>query len=106
MRALADEITDAVNYMFANCKLDPAPDVALHPLLAKLLADTQVLHRNIRSIPCHCSMGARGVGALCRVVRRKQTVDLHEPVSVNERLMSTLARIPISRRTDAAHRHR
>ena len=41
--ALADEITAAVNDMFANCKLDPAPDAALHPLLARLLAASQSL---------------------------------------------------------------
>lgn len=46
VRALADEITAAVNYMFANCKLDPAPDAALHPLLAKLLADSQALQQH------------------------------------------------------------
>ncbi len=43
VRALADEITAAVNDMFANCKLDPAPDAALHPLLARLLAASQAL---------------------------------------------------------------
>ncbi|MEO7477997.1 MAG: DnrO protein, partial [Lysobacteraceae bacterium] len=46
VRALADGITAAVNYMFANCKLDPAPDAALHPLLAKLLADAQALQQH------------------------------------------------------------
>ncbi len=46
VRALADEITEAVNYMFANCRLDPAPDAALHPLLAKLLTDSQALQQH------------------------------------------------------------
>lgn len=42
-RALADEITAAVNAMFAECRLPPAPDAALHPLLARLLAASQAL---------------------------------------------------------------
>lgn len=41
---LADEIDSAVAFMFANCKLDPRPDVALHGLLARLMAGTQALH--------------------------------------------------------------
>ena len=46
VRALADEITAAVNDMFANCKLDPAPDAALHPLLARLLSASQALREH------------------------------------------------------------
>ncbi len=41
--ALAGEIDDAIAFMFANCKLDPKPDVALHGLLARLMAGTQAL---------------------------------------------------------------
>jgi hypothetical protein len=43
VRAQADEIQAAVNAMFAQCKLPPQPDAALHPLLAKLLVASQVL---------------------------------------------------------------
>ncbi len=46
VRALADEVTEAVNDMFANCKLDPAPDAALHPLLARMLAASQALREH------------------------------------------------------------
>ena len=40
---LATDIDDAIEYMFANCKLEAAPDVALHGLLARLMAGTQAL---------------------------------------------------------------
>lgn len=40
---LAGDIDDAIEYMFANCKLDAEPDVALHGLLARLMAGTQAL---------------------------------------------------------------
>ena len=43
VRAQADEIQAAVNAMFAQCKLAPQPDAALHPLLAKLLVASQAL---------------------------------------------------------------
>src|SRR3546814_16854299 len=36
--ALATDIDSAVEYMFANCQLPPAPDVALHAVLARLMA--------------------------------------------------------------------
>ncbi len=42
-RSLAVEIDDAIEYMFANCQLEPEPDVALHGLLARLMAGTQAL---------------------------------------------------------------
>lgn len=42
-RELAVEIQAAVNDMFANCKLAPEPDAALHPLLARLLTASQAL---------------------------------------------------------------
>jgi hypothetical protein len=42
----ATEIDAAVAYMFANCKLDTEPDVALHGILARLLADTRALNAN------------------------------------------------------------
>lgn len=43
VRAQADGIQAAVNTMFAECKLEPAPDAALHPLLAQLLSASQAL---------------------------------------------------------------
>lgn len=43
VRAQADEIDAAVNAMFADCRLEPAPDAALHELLAKLLTASSAL---------------------------------------------------------------
>lgn len=43
-RAHAAEIDAAIEYMFANCSLDTEPDIALHALLARLMAGTQALH--------------------------------------------------------------
>lgn len=45
-RSLAVEIDDAIEYMFANCQLAPEPDVALHGVLARLMAGTQVLRED------------------------------------------------------------
>lgn len=44
--ALAGDIDAAVDYMFANCKLPAEPDVALHAILARLMADTKALKAN------------------------------------------------------------
>src|SRR3546814_2284815 len=41
--ALATDIDSAVDYMFANCQLPPEPDVALHAVLARLMANTSAL---------------------------------------------------------------
>jgi hypothetical protein len=46
VRALAGEIDAAVAYMFANCKLPTEPDVALHAILARLMANTRALEAN------------------------------------------------------------
>lgn len=42
VRNIAAELKSAVDTMFAECKLEPEPDAALHPLLARVLlaADT------------------------------------------------------------------
>ena len=40
---LAGEVDDAIAYMFANCSLEPEPDIALHGLLARLMAGTRDL---------------------------------------------------------------
>lgn len=45
-RALAVEIDGAIEYMFANCRLDPEPDVALHGVLARLMAGTRALRED------------------------------------------------------------
>lgn len=44
--ALATEIDDAIAYMFANCKLPTEPDIALHAILARLMAATEALKAN------------------------------------------------------------
>ena len=43
---LATEVDDAAAFMFANCKLEPEPDVALHGVLARLMAGAEALHAN------------------------------------------------------------
>lgn len=42
--ARAADIDAAIEYMFANCKLNTKPDIALHAILARLMAGTQALH--------------------------------------------------------------
>lgn len=44
--ARATDIDAAIQYMFANCKLEPEPDNALHAVLARLIVGTQALHAN------------------------------------------------------------
>lgn len=44
--ARATDIDAAIEYMFANCKLETEPDVALHAVLARLMAGSQALHAN------------------------------------------------------------
>ena len=34
----------AVAYMFENCELDVEPDIALHAILARLMAGAEALH--------------------------------------------------------------
>lgn len=46
VEARADDVDAAIKYMFANCKLDTQPDIALHAVLARLMAGTQALHAN------------------------------------------------------------
>lgn len=40
---VAGDVDAAIESMFANCKLDPEPDVALHGILARLMAGSQAL---------------------------------------------------------------
>jgi len=42
--ARAADIDSAVEYMFANCKLGTEPDIALHAILARLMAGSKALH--------------------------------------------------------------
>lgn len=44
--ALAADIDAAVAYMFANCKLPTEPDIALHAILARLMAGSEALKAN------------------------------------------------------------
>jgi len=41
--AAAGEIDEAVEFMFANCRLEPEPDIALHAVLARLMAGSEQL---------------------------------------------------------------
>ena len=41
--ALADELQSAVNDIIAGCKLEPAADAALHPLLGRVLSAARAL---------------------------------------------------------------
>ena len=43
VQALAAELESAVETMFVECRLEPAPDAALHPLLARVLGASQAL---------------------------------------------------------------
>lgn len=43
---IADELQSAVEAMFAQCKLDPEPDAALHPLLARVLGAVATLREH------------------------------------------------------------
>ncbi|HRP71259.1 MAG TPA: DnrO protein [Luteimonas sp.] len=40
------DVDAAIEYMFANCSLDTEPDIALHAILARLMAGTQALNGN------------------------------------------------------------
>ena len=44
--AQADEIAQAIDTIFAECRLEPEPDSALHPILAKLLGAVGALREN------------------------------------------------------------
>lgn len=41
---VAGDADAAIEYMFANCELPPEPDIALHGILARLMAATRDLH--------------------------------------------------------------
>ena len=52
----AKKIEDAITYMFAHCKLDPAPDAALHRILLPLLAAAQDLQKASTDVPAVARM--------------------------------------------------
>ena len=43
VQALAAELRSAVETMFVQCRLEPEPDAALHPLLARVLGASRAL---------------------------------------------------------------
>ncbi len=61
----AQKIDESVNYMVANCKLDPEPDAALHVLLAVILSGK---HKML-SDPMHADGMPRIIDALDRYPR-------------------------------------
>lgn len=58
VQALATEVDAAAEFIFANCKLDTAPDVALHGVLAQLMAGAQALHHDPADTSVLASMQA------------------------------------------------
>ena len=55
----AAEVDAAVEYMFENCSLPVEPDIALHAILARLMAGTQALNANpADTAPVHDMHGA------------------------------------------------
>lgn len=44
--AAAQQVEDAANFMFANCKLTPEPDAALHGVLAVLMSGAAAIKAN------------------------------------------------------------
>lgn len=44
--AAVQQVQDAANFMFANCKLAPEPDAALHGVLATLISGASALKAN------------------------------------------------------------
>lgn len=54
----ADEVEDAVMYMFAHCKLDAAPDAALHSILVPLLGAAKALKSDPKDVAAVAHMRA------------------------------------------------
>ena len=54
----ADDVVDAVNYMFAHCKLAAEPDAALHGILAPLLGAAQALKADPKKVEAVADMRA------------------------------------------------
>jgi hypothetical protein len=47
--ALANTIKEQVNYLIANCKLDPKADATLHGIISQLLTGADMLNKNPES---------------------------------------------------------
>jgi len=56
--SLSREVDEAIAYMFAHCSLEPEPDVALHGLLARLMAGTRDLEQDPASATAVAGMRA------------------------------------------------
>jgi hypothetical protein len=54
----ATEVERAVTYMFANCKLAPAPDAALHGILVPLMSAAQTLKADPKKVSAVAEMRA------------------------------------------------
>lgn len=52
----AEEVEEAVSFMFANCKLDPKPDAALHAILVPLLSAAQALKADSTNVKAVAQM--------------------------------------------------
>jgi hypothetical protein len=63
-KRLADAIDEQVQYMFANCHLDPEPDAQLHVILANLIQASETLRGEENHYPgvhrVHQSLDAYG----------------------------------------------
>lgn len=68
--ALADSVDSNVQYMFANCKLAPEPDAALHVLITQMLTAGEHLRENPAS--------AEGMPKLVAAVNTYQATFDHE----------------------------
>ena len=59
VQSQAAEVDAAIDYMFENCSLPTEPDVALHAVLARLMAGSQALQADPSDIaPVHDMHGA------------------------------------------------
>ncbi|AGG89963.1 MULTISPECIES: hypothetical protein [Rhodanobacter] len=54
----ATEVEQAVTYMFANCKLAPEPDAALHGILVPLMSAAQTLKADPKKVSAVAEMRA------------------------------------------------
>lgn len=52
----ARDVESAITYMFANCKLEPEPDAALHRILVPLLAATRRLEKDPSDVAAVAAM--------------------------------------------------
>lgn len=52
------EVNEAIGYIFANCKLDPEPDAALHGVLARLMGASRALEADPADTAAVASMRA------------------------------------------------